>query len=204
MPPKNTEIAKLPAYTVEKVDEETGEVRNVPEFKYVEGNPREYKSDAKDGNFLLSGKSIGEELTFQPIAWRFFEEDLFNLGMRSWAEIFFVDSRNCVSAILFHGFSVDALKEMASPLYYDDLSLADVVITARWTHLQNTKVAGKPTFCVASFEYEQGEEERTKYLKGYAKTVKIYRKTTSKETTNNNPAFNYHNPFLDNAALIEA
>lgn len=194
---------QLPAFSKEKINEETGEVSIVPEFKYVEGQPREYKSDAKNGAFLLNGKSLGEFLILQPIAWRFFEEDLFNLGLRNWAEVFFIDEKDCLSAILFHGFSVDALKELAAPLFYDDKSLSDVVLSVKWEHLQNNKVAGKPTYCVAAFEYEEADVERTRYLHEYAKTVKIYRRATLKAETFNDPKHNFYNPYEDQPDLIE-
>lgn len=210
MPPKakpqTEEIAKanqLPAYMVEKTDEDSGEVTLVPEFKYMEGSPREYKADAKDGNFFLQSRNMGQTLEIQPIASRFFEEDLFNLGLRKWAELFWIDEKNVLCAILFHGFSAEALTEVASPLYYDDLKLSDVTLKISWEHITNEKTKPKSTYCIAKFEYEEADKERTKYLKTWAKTKRIFRTATIKDTTINTTSENYFNPYEDQVGLIE-
>jgi hypothetical protein len=40
-------------------------------FKYLEGHPRQYRFDAKEGVFNINGaEKLGHTLTFQPIAWR--------------------------------------------------------------------------------------------------------------------------------------
>ena len=132
----------------QKVNESTGEVINntaMSHFKYLEGHPRQYRFDAKEGIFningteKLGGPTNGRTLTFQPIAWRIFTDNILNMGTKNWAEIFFIDEKNCVSAVLFHGYSVDNIFRLIEPLFYDDLTLADVVITAVAEKKENTQ-----------------------------------------------------------------
>lgn len=199
----NTSLASnLAPYTIAVVDEDSGEEIIKPEFKYMEGVPREYKADAKDGNFFIQQKNVGQTLRLQPIASRFFEEDLFNLGTRKWAELFWLDEKNVLCSILFHGFSAEALAEVASPLYYDDLKLSDVVLVVEWDKITNTKIKPAATYHVAKFSYEEADADRTKYIKGWAKTKRIYRKATLKDTTINQTVENYFNPYEDEAALL--
>ena len=72
-------------------------------YRYLEGHPRQYRFDAKEGVFTINGsEKLGRTLTFQPIAWRIFTDNILNMGTKNWAELFFIDEKNCVSAVLFH------------------------------------------------------------------------------------------------------
>ena len=53
------------------VDETSGEVLSI--YRYLTGNPREYRFNGQVGKFYLDGNEIGAKLKMQPIAWRFFE-----------------------------------------------------------------------------------------------------------------------------------
>src|SRR3712207_4442785 len=88
------------------IDVHTGEIIN--KYKYLEGHPKQYRFDAKEGKFNINGTvKLSDSFTFQPIAWRIFEDDIMQMGRKKWAEIFFVDEKQCVCAILFHGWSVE-------------------------------------------------------------------------------------------------
>lgn len=165
-------------------------------FKYLEGHPRQYRFDAKEGNFNINGADkLGNTLTFQPIAWRIFTDNILNMGTKNWAEIFFVDDKNCVSAVLFHGYSVDNIFRLIEPLYYDDLTLADVVITAVAEKKENNKIQPKGIYHIATFSYKLGTPERTAELKAFAGSHKIFRQETLTDIANIKTAFNYYNPF---------
>ena len=146
----------------QKIDELTGEVVNnvaVRRYKYLEGHPRQYRFDAKEGVFNINGaEKLGRTLTFQPIAWRIFTDNILNMGTKNWAEIFFIDEKNCVSALLFHGYSVDNIFRLIEPLYYDDLTLADVVITAVAEKKEIHKIQPKGVYYIANFTYKMGDE----------------------------------------------
>jgi len=186
----------------QKVNESTSEA-GIPQtlrpFKYLEGHPRQYRFDGKEGHFNINGAAIlGHSLTFQPIAWRIFTDNILNLGTRNWAEIFFIDEDNCVSAILFHGYSVDNLFRLIEPLFYDDLTLADVMITAVVQRKEHTRIQPKGVYYVSTFSYRLVEPHKTKALKASLKEYKIFRQETWTEIANTKAAYNYHNPFGGN------
>lgn len=167
-----------------------------PAVKYIEGRPRQYRFDAKDGSFNINGETpVGKNLTFQPIAWRIFTDNILNLGAKTWAEIFFVDDRNCVSAVLFHGYSVDNIFRLIEPLYYDDLTLADVVITVSPEKKENTKIQPKGVYHIASFTYTAADPQKTAALKQMAAEQKIYRAETLTDRADVKTQFGFYNPF---------
>ena len=185
-------VSALKSY--QKVHEVSGEVVN--KYKYLEGHPRQYRFDAKEGVFNINGTDkLGRTLTFQPIAWRIFTDNILNMGTKNWAELFFIDEKNCVSAVLFHGYSVDNIFRLIEPLYYDDLTLADVVITAVAEKKENTKIQPKGVYYIATFSYKMGDPEKTKELKQFAQDVKVFRQETLTDIANIKTAFNYYNPF---------
>ncbi|MGA0557767.1 hypothetical protein ACO2Q8_14015 [Larkinella sp. VNQ87] len=188
----------------QKVNETTGEIVNAPAsspFKYLEGHPRQYRFDAKEGIFningteKLGGPANGRSLTFQPIAWRIFTDNILNMGTKNWAEIFFIDEKNCVSAVLFHGYSVDNIFRLIEPLFYDDLTLADVVITATAEKKENTKIQPKGVYYIATFSYQLADPEQTKILKTFGQENRIFRQETLTDIANIKTAYNYYNPF---------
>lgn len=182
----------LKAY--QKINEVTGEV--TAKYKYLEGHPRQYRFDAKEGVFNINGsEKLGRTLTFQPIAWRIFTDNILNMGTKNWAELFFIDEKNCVSAVLFHGYSVDNIFRLIEPLYYDDMTLADVVITAVAEKKENNKIQPKGVYYIANFTYKLGDPVRTAELKQYAQDVKVFRQETLTDIANIKTAYNYYNPF---------
>ncbi|QKZ12200.1 hypothetical protein [Spirosoma sp. KUDC1026] len=187
----------------QKIQELTGEVVSngaVRRYKYLEGHPRQYRFDAKEGVFNINGaEKLGHSLTFQPIAWRIFTDNILNMGTKNWAEIFFIDEKNCVSALLFHGYSVDNIFRLIEPLYYDDLTLADVVITATAEKKENTKIQPKGVYYIANFTYKMGDETKTAELKQFAQDNKIFRQETLTDIANIKTALNYYNPFANPA-----
>lgn len=166
------------------------------QVKYLEGHPRQYRFDAKEGVFNINGvEKLGRTLTFQPIAWRIFTDNILNMGTKNWAELFFIDEKNCVSAVLFHGYSVDNIFRLIEPLYYDDMTLADVVVTATAEKKENNKVQPKGVYYIATFAYKIGDPARTAELKQYAQDVKVFRQETLTDIANIKTAYNYYNPF---------
>ena len=181
----------------QKVNELTGEL--VDKFKYLEGHPRQYRFDAKEGVFNINGtEKLGRSLTFQPIAWRIFTDAILGMGTKNWAELFFIDPKNCVSAVLFHSYSVDNIFKLIEPLYYDDLTLADVVITVVAEKKENTKITPKGVYYIATFSYTIAEAEPTKALKQYSQDRRIFRQETLTDIANIKTAMNFYNPFASN------
>jgi hypothetical protein len=184
----------------QKVHELTGEV--VDQFKYLEGHPRQYRFEAKEGVFNINGsEKLGRTLTFQPIAWRIFTDSILGMGTKNWAEIFFIDEKKCVASILFHGYSVDNIFRLIEPLYYDDLTLADVVITVVAEKKENTKITPKGVYYIAEFSYKFADVEATKALKQYAQDRKLYRQETLTDVAHIKTALNFYNPFAHAEAV---
>jgi hypothetical protein len=165
-------------------------------FRYLEGRPKQYRADAKAGNFNVNGgKPIGDTLSFTPLAWRFFEDDILQLGNKKWVELFFVDDKNCVSAILFHGYSREHLEKLAQDLFYDDITLSDIVLTVKFVQKKNEKIKPAATYHIAEFEVEEiVDMEKVKQLQSFANTHKIYRLETLSETCRLQACHNYHIP----------
>jgi hypothetical protein len=185
-------MESLKSYEI--LNEETGEAKC--KYKYLEGHPKQYRFDAKDGNFNINGdKSTSfKKLVIQPISWRIFEDDILNMGKKLWAEIFFVDDKNCVSAVLFHGFSVESLYKLIEPLFYEEMTLADVILTIEAEKKENTKIQPKGIYYIASFTFEKADKNKTQELSQFAQDYKIFREETLSETCNFKTEFNYFNP----------
>jgi len=148
------------------IDQKNGDV--ISKYKYLEGHPRNYRFDAKEGVFSINGTekiggpSHGRSLTFQPIAWRIFTDSILNQPEKRWAELFFIDDKKCVSSMRFHGYSVDNIFRLIEPLYYDELTLANVVLTATAEKKENTKIQPKGVYYIAQFSYELADTDLTK------------------------------------------
>ena len=129
-----------PAYLVAGVDESTGEETWSNPFRYLPGHPRQIRFDAKAGQFNINGTTpLGQSLRFIPLAWRIFSDDILNMGRKTWAELYFTDDKGAVCAVLFHGYSVENLYRLIEPLFYDDLTLADVIVKVQAEKKETTK-----------------------------------------------------------------
>ena len=172
--------AQMKSYQVEKHDEETGEVAIVSKFKYLEGHPKQYRFNGQTGRFNLNGETdLGNKMSFQPIAWRIFEENLFERGRKEqWAEIFFIDNKNCVSVIMFNNTSVNVLFGLIEPLFYEELSLADVVLTVESEKRENTKITPKGIYYITKFSYVPADPEKVNAQREFVRDHRIFRADT--------------------------
>lgn len=187
-------MAKVAFPISELTDEQRGSLKSyqigldedgqpVNKFKYLPGIVRQYRFDAKEGKFKIhmggdNLKDVGRTLTIRPIAWRiFWDPNLLNMGQKNWAEIFFIDDKNCVSAVLFHGYSVDNLNSLIGPLHFDDLMLNDVILTI--TADKKSRQDGG-TYYIANFNYD-GADLMPKELQDFLKDTPIYREETLTE-----------------------
>lgn len=165
------------AYLTPKVDPETGDVSEVSLFRYLTGHPRQIRFDAKAGVFNVNGeKVIGKSISFIPLAWRIFQDNILNMGRKQWAELFFVDESGAVCAVLFHGYSVENLLKLNAGLFYDDLSLSQVVLTVTATKKENKKVGG--TYYIAEFSYSDADPQAVQARAEFAADHDIYREET--------------------------
>lgn len=161
------------------INEETSEVTSLIKC-LAPGRPRQYRFNGQTGRFNIDGtRDMGTTLTLQPIAWRIFEENLFSRGRNeTWAEIFFVDDTFALSSIMFNNSSVNELFGMLEPLFYDDLSLAHVILTVTSEKKKNEKVQPAGTWFLAKFEYKPANVDDVQELREYALKTPVYRADT--------------------------
>ena len=170
----------MPSVETNFVNKETGEI----EVKYRPGHPRQYRFDASRGMFNVAGNENltkkGEALSFIPVAYRIFKDDILGYGLKSWAEFFFINNSGHMCSLLFHGYSVENLEKCTNDLFYDDVNLAQVTITA--TPIEKTKNSegeGKGNkYFMAEFSYKVLTEEKQKEIKPLGEDLQIFRQDT--------------------------
>jgi hypothetical protein len=167
------------AYFTATVDEDSGEVTETNRFRYLPGHPRQVRFDAKAGSFNIGGTvPLGNSLEFVPLAWRIFSDNILNMGRKTWAELFYVDEKGAVCAVLFHGYSVENLYRLIEPLFYDDLTLADVKVKVTPEKKQTTKEGKTATYYIAAFSYSKADPAEVQALREFAEDFAIWREET--------------------------
>ena len=117
-------------------------------------------------------------LSFIPLAWRIFQDDILNMGRKLWAELFFADDKGAICAVLFHGYSVENLYRLIEPLFYDDLTLADVTVKVTAEKKQTTKEGKTATYYIAQFSYEPAAPAAVAARRDFARDFPIWRAET--------------------------
>ena len=186
-----TPAVPVRAYLKEVADEVTGEIMLLPKYKYLEGAPKQYRFNGQNGQFNINGdqilldtkgKSI-DSFSFQPIAWRIFEENLFARGRKeTWAELFFVDVKDCVCAIMVNNTTLEELRKLADNLFYDDLTLADIVLTIKPEKAENEREGQKRSWFIGRFSYQIADKAKVLEYKEFAEDFHIYRRDTLTDT----------------------
>ena len=155
-------------------------------YLYFEGRPREYRFNGQNGQFNLYGDRILTDksgrllssFSFQPIAYRIFEDCLFGRSLRElWAELFFVDEDNCVASIMFNNTSVNELYRLLEPILYERTSLCDVVLTIKPERVQSKNDPSKSWF-ISRFTYETAKPEQIAEMREFVRTHRVYRNET--------------------------
>ncbi|MEM6297311.1 MAG: hypothetical protein AAF740_01340 [Bacteroidota bacterium] len=172
------------------------------EIKYFPGKPLSIRANmGKDGNFNVNGKDvIGKTFSFRPVSWRFFNACLYNdqkKGLyRDWVEIFFVyeyKGRKVIASILFHGYSCEAFKDAMSDLFYEDLQLWQVEVTA----LPQTKESNGPDkakYHICDFEFKALKDddlEQAEFYQRWAELVKPFRSDSISESESMEASHHY-------------
>ncbi len=194
------------AYLTVAVDEDSGEVTETSRFRYLAGHPRQIRFDAKAGQFNIGGITpLGNSLEFVPLAWRIFSDNILNMGRKTWAELFFVDAKGAVCAVLFHGYSVENLYRLIEPLFYDDLTLADVKVKIIAEKKQTIKDEKTATYYIAQFSYTPADPAEVQALREFAEDVPVWREETYTGLAEIKTSSGYTVPQAeDQPALLEA
>ena len=195
------------------VDEDSGEVTETSRFRYLTGHPRQIRFDAKAGQFNIGGVTpLGNSLEFVPLAWRIFQDNILNMGRKTWAELFFVDAKGAVCAVMFHGYSVqrtaysvENLCRLIEPLFYDDLTLAYLKVKISAEKEQTIKDEKTATYCIAQFSYTPADPAEVQAPREFAEDFPIWREETYTGLAEIKTSAGYAVPQADERpALLEA
>ena len=202
----SSQVAGSPVGRFQTLDIDTGEI--IDKYLYIDGNPKQYRFDAKEGKFSIhydenNIEMVGSSLSFQPVAWRIFSDDILGQGHKKWVELFFIDDAGCVSGILFHGYSVANLERLITPLVYNRVKLNEVVLTVNADKKENNKVQPKGVYYIASFTYTIADKARTKEFAEYVATINLYRRDTQTEMAQTQVMKQVFNPYVDVLAQPE-
>ncbi len=180
-------MSQLRAY--QRLNEETGEIVNL--FKYLEGQPKQYRFNGQNGQFNQNGDKVilddkgkpTKTFTITPIAWRVFEENLFGRGRKDlWGEFFFVDEKNCVSSIMLNNTSLQELLDLAKELFYEDINLGQIRLTMTAENLTGEKNGQKTSWYITRLTWEMAPENEVKAYAEFAADYPIYRADTLTST----------------------
>lgn len=194
------------------VNEETGEIQS--RFKYLEGRPKQYRFNGQNGQFNINGEKILSDdkgkpmksFTITPMAWRVFEENLFGRGRKDlWAELFFVDDRNCVSSIMLNNTSLQELLSLESELFYEDISLSEIRLTMTAENITSEKSGQKLSWYITRLTWETTPKDEVQALSEFATDNRVYREDTMTGTAVYRfKSPNFYVPEVKEVALLEA
>lgn len=176
-------MSELKSYQI--VNKETGEIES--KILYVTGQPRQYRFNGQNGQFNINGDRVlmdekGKALksfTIIPVAWRVFEENMFGRGRKDlWAEIFFVDDKDCLSVIMLNNTSIEELLKLNTDLHYDRSNLSQIELTMTPEQVTSEKNGEKKSWYIARMSYNLANKEVVKMYREFATDHQIYRQDT--------------------------
>lgn len=172
---------------------------DIPEVRYFDGHPQQYRFNASVGVFNLKGVTPitkkGQSLTIIPIAYRQFKDDILGMGIKNWIEFFFLNKAYQVCSLLLHGYSVENLSGVVADLFYEDAKLYEIALTIKPTAKENKKVGSK--YYIAEFEFETIAAHKVEELQMSVENLNIYRADTLTGEAETKLLFNYTSPILE-------
>jgi len=108
-------------------------------YRYIPGHPLTYRFNGSSGALIAYFLGNEYEITkkgfsFVPLGYRFFKAiDLFGKkrkdgGFVPWVEFFFANKGGNIGSVLFHGFSVESLKNLSADLSYQESDFPEYVL----------------------------------------------------------------------------
>ena len=89
-----------------------------------------------------------------------------------------------------HGFSVENLGSLESELYYDDLTLGDIILTIKPE--QKEKKGTGEKYYIAKWSYEEADRQVITEMKNMIDGHQIYREDTAQSTARYLVSENYY------------
>lgn len=186
--------------TENHVDKKSGDV--IPAM-YREGRPRGYRFNASTGILNLGGdrpvSKAGAPFRLIPLSMRIFRDDLFEKGRKTWCEIFFLNAKNQLCVVLFHGFSVENLADLEDEMFYEGLEIGNVILTVS-PQKKESKAAEGSTYYIAAFSFEEADEEVLAAQRAAVKEYTVFRHDTWNENADLIVGYKY--PAVKIAALL--
>lgn len=173
----------------QRLDDETGEI--ISRFKYLTGEPKQYRFNGQNGQFNIEGKKIildakgqpTKTFTIVPMAWRIFEENLFGRGRKDlWGELFFVDEKNCVSSIMLNNTSLQEFLDLARELHYEEIPLSSISLTMTSEAVSSEKDGQKRSWFITRLTWEEAPKEDVQAYAEFSADYPIYRADTLTST----------------------
>ena len=104
-----------------------------------------------------------------------------------------------------HGYSVENLYRLIEPLFYDDLTLADVKVKVSAEKKQTIKDEKTATYYIAQFSYTPADPAEVQALREFAEDVPVWREETYTGLAEIKTSAGYTVPQAeDQPALLEA
>ena len=149
--------SRNPIYDPSKLVTEDGEVLTP---KYFTGNPLNYRLDMGKAVLNFEGKEnitgAGKPFNVLPIAFRALEGELFGNPKNKWCEVYFVNEKCQLGMMMFHGFTVQNLREATRILQYDGGNLTEVVWTVSFSEKKNPD---NQKFYIGEFDFQELSDE---------------------------------------------
>ena len=145
----------------------------------------------------------GEPLSFIPISYRIFLDDILGYGLKKWVEFFFINQLGHVCSLLFHGYGVENLEKGTYDLFYDEVNLSEVILTVR--PIEKTKKEGEgkgSKYFIAEFSYQVLTNDQRQEINLLGEALNIWRADTLTGDSTIELSVNYHPPIQLIAAEI--
>ncbi len=182
------------------VDKKSGELLPVT---YFPGRPLQYRFDASRGVFNIRGETVltkpREAFEIIPVAYRIFADNILGVGMKKWAEFFFLNEERQLCNLLLHGYSVQNLMQVvADRMFYDNVKLTEVrlKISPVQKESKSPGAEGKK-YHIAFFDYEPISPEEVAILQNAVKGLQVWREDTNTGAGETQFAENYSPPVFE-------
>lgn len=155
------------------------------DVRYLEGHPRAYRFDAKDGRFFdHNGDPIaksGDSLTIVPLSYRIFIAEMFEYSRRTWLEIFFLNAANQVCSMLMHGYSTQEFELATAELFYEEAAVNEITLEILPMQKEKLLEDGKKfKYFIAEFKITKLKPAQAKQPAAIIQELPpVYRKSTA-------------------------
>jgi hypothetical protein len=158
---------------------ESGEL----EILYFPGHPKVIIFDATKGVFCDDEKNPltapSEPFIIHPIAFRLFQDNIFGMGLKKWAEFFFLNEEKIICSLLVHSYSVDELMSLIPKLYYQRANICEVALSIKpEERTSKTPGAAGKKFFICMFSLTRLSEDLIAFNKLVSENFNIWREAS--------------------------